>query len=72
MLYDTETLRQILHGAGCTEQDVTRILALQEAGRQEDVLSQLKKQRCACMQQLHEQQKQVDRLDRLIREQAAI
>ena len=55
MLYDTETLRQILHGAGCTEQDVTRILALQEAGRQEDVLSQLKKQRCACMQQLHEQ-----------------
>ena len=53
MLYDTETLRQILHGAGCTEQDV-------------------KKQRCACMQQLHEQQRQVDRLDRLIREQAAI
>ena len=72
MIHDTETLKQILQDAGCTEQDVLRILALQEAGRNEDVLCQLRKRRCVCMQQLHEQQRQVDRLDRLIREQAAI
>ncbi len=55
--------------AGCEEEQIERILDLLSAGMQEDVLCQLKKQRCVCMEQLHENQRKVDQLDRLIREQ---
>lgn len=58
-----------MEAAGCETDQIERILGLLSAGMREDVLCQLKKQRCVCMEQLHENQRKVDRLDRLIREQ---
>ena len=58
-----------MEAAGCETDQIERILGLLSAGMREDVLCQLKKQRCACMEQLHENQRKVDQLDRLIREQ---
>lgn len=58
-----------MEAAGCETDQIDRILDLMSAGMREDVLCQLKKQRCVCMEQLHENQRKVDQLDRLIREQ---
>jgi len=59
----------MLTAAGCGAEQIERILGLLSADMQEDVLCQLKKQRCVCMEQLHENQRKVDQLDRLIRAQ---
>ncbi len=69
MIQAQEQWRQTLAAAGCGAGQIERILGLLSAGMQEDVLCQLKKQRCVCMEQLHENQRKVDQLDRLIRAQ---
>lgn len=69
MIQTQEQWRHTLEAAGCETDQIDRILDLMSAGMREDVLCQLKKQRCVCMEQLHENQRKVDQLDRLIREQ---
>ena len=64
-----EQWRQTLAAAGCEEMQIERILDLLSAGMREDVLCQLKKQRCMCMEELHAHQRKVDLLDQLIRAQ---
>ena len=68
-MQEQEQWRQSLAAAGCGAEQIERILCLLSAGMREDVLCQLKKQRCVCMEQLHENQRKVDQLDRLIHEE---
>ena len=57
---DTSTARL----AGLLQRDED--LRLYRAGRLEDLRKALRKQRCALMDEVHESQRKVDRIDRLI------
>ena len=58
-----EDLRRILKDTGCEEDRIRMILDLKE----EEQLKELKKQRCILLEQIHEEQRKIDRLDDLIR-----
>ena len=64
-----EQLIQGLSDAGCSAETVKRIGTLYEAGRYSEVLHQLKVTRCVLMEEMHESQRRVDRMDFLIRDQ---
>ena len=64
-----EQLMQGLSDAGCSTETAERIGLLYEAGRYGEVLYQLKKERCVLIDQMHESQRRVDRMDFLIRNQ---
>ncbi len=63
---ETEQLMQGLKDSGCTEEAAAKICALCSAGDYEAMLHQMKKQRCVLMEEMHESQKKVDRMDYLI------
>ena len=63
---ETEQLMQGLKDSGCTEETAAKICALCSAGEYEAMLHQMKKQRCVLMEEMHESQKKVDRMDYLI------
>ena len=65
----TEQLIQGLSDAGCSAETARRIGSLYEAGSDDEVLHQMKVQRCTLMEQMHESQRKVDRMDFLIRNQ---
>ena len=58
-----EDLRRILKDTGCEEDRIRMILDL----REEEQLKELRKQRCILLEQIHEEQRKIDRLDDLIR-----
>ena len=64
-----EQLIQGLSDAGCSVETVERIGCLYEAGSYDDVLHQMKVQRCILIDEMHESQRKVDRMDFLIRNQ---
>ena len=64
---ETEQLMQGLKDSGCPEEAAAKICALCSTGNYEEMLHQMKKQRCALVEKMHESQKQVDRMDYLIR-----
>ena len=64
-----EQLIQGLSDAGCSTETAERIAGLCEAGSYADVLHQMKMQRCVLMDEMHESQRRVDRMDFLIRNQ---
>ena len=64
-----EQLVQGLSDAGCSTETAERIGILYEAGSYDEVLHQMKKQRCVLIEQMHESQRRVDRMDFLIRNQ---
>ena len=53
--------------AGCSQADTDRVRRMHEAGMDEEILQCLRKCRCDMMDELHDKQRNVDRLDRLIR-----
>ena len=63
---ETERLMQGLKDSGCSEEAAVRICSLYSAGDSEGMLRQMKKQRCALVEEMHESQKKVDRMDYLI------
>ena len=63
---ETEQLMQGLKASGCTEEAAARICSLYGAGEYAAMLHQMKKQRCALVEEMHESQKKVDRMDYLI------
>ncbi len=65
----TEQLIQGLSDAGCSAETARRIGSLYEAGSDDEVLHQMKMQRCALIDEMHESQRRVDRMDFLIRNQ---
>ena len=63
---------QLIHGladAGCDAETAERISRLYEAGSHDEALHQLKVQRCVLIDEMHESQRKVDRMDFLIRKQ---
>ena len=64
-----EQLIQGLCDAGCSTETGERISRLCEAGSYDEALHQMKVQRCVLIDEMHESQKKVDRMDFLIRNQ---
>ena len=62
-----EQIRLTLHDAGCTEGEIQKALLIYQAEGAAALLRQLRKCRCNRMEELHESQRRVDRLDYLIR-----
>ena len=63
---ETERLMQGLMDSGCSAEAASRICSLRSAGDYAGMLHQMKKQRCALVEEMHESQKKVDRMDYLI------
>ena len=66
---EKEQLIQGLSDAGCNEEAAERISRLCEAGSYDEALHQMKVQRCALVEQMHESQRKVDYMGFLIRKQ---
>ena len=64
-----EQLIQGLSEAGCSQETAERIGTLYEAGSYDEVLRQMKVQRCTLVEQMHESQRKEDYMDFLIRKQ---
>ena len=64
-----EKLIQGLSDAGCSMETAEKIGTLYEAGSYEEMLHQMKVQRCMLVEKMHESQRKVDRMDFLIRNQ---
>ena len=64
-----EQLIQGLSDAGCSAETAKRIGSLYEVGSFNEVLHQMKLQRCVLIDEMHESQRRVDRMDFLIRDQ---
>ena len=60
-------LRSQMEDAGCDESSIARAEALYAAGAKEDLVRCLRCCRCEQLDALHDHQKQLDRLDLLIR-----
>ena len=63
---------QLIHGlsdAGCSAETAERIGTLYEAGSYDEMLRRMKVQRCVLVDEMHESQRKVDRMDFLIRDQ---
>ncbi len=63
---EAEQLMQGLKDSGCTDEAATKICALCSVGDYAAMLHQMKKARCALVEEMHESQKRVDRMDYLI------
>ena len=64
-----EQLIQGLSEAGCSKETAKRIGILYEAGSCDEVLCRMKVLRCVLIDEMHESQRRVDRMDFLIRHQ---
>ena len=63
-----EQIRMTLHDAGCTEGEIREALRIYQTEGPAPLLRQLRKCRCTRLEELHESQRRVDRLDHLIRQ----
>lgn len=64
-----EQLIQGLSDAGCSPETAEKIGTLYEAGSYDEVLHQMKVQRCVLIDEMHKSQRRVDRMDFMIRNQ---
>ena len=64
---DRSLLRSRMTDAGCDERSIAKAEALLAAGAREELIRCLRRCRCEQLEALHEKQKQLDRLDLLIR-----
>ena len=64
---DWTSLRSGMEAAGCGEQAILRAEALCAVGARDELIRCLRGCRCDQLEALHEKQKQLDRLDLLIR-----
>jgi len=65
---DWTRMRQCMEDAGCSASAISRAESLLQAGAVEDLIRCLRSCRCDTLEQIHEKQKQLDRLDMLIRD----
>ena len=68
MSEQTESLLTGMADAGCTREEIKRAGCFLEAGSFKELTKFLRQCRCALMEQMHESQKRVDRMDYLIRQ----
>ena len=63
-----ETARQCMTDIGLSRENADYVTALLNAGRKDEAWKKLRVIRCEMMDELHNYQRKVDQLDRLIRE----
>ena len=64
---EASSLRSRMEDAGCDEQSIRKAESLYALGAREELIRCLRFCRCEQLDALHEKQKQLDRLDLLIR-----
>ncbi len=64
---DRSLPRSFMADAGCDERSIAKAEALLASGAREELIRCLRRCRCEQLDALHEKQKQLDRLDLLIR-----
>lgn len=64
---EKDMLLQGLNDAGCSKDASAAICALYESGQFEEMIHQMKIQRCGLVDEMHQSQRKVDRMDFLIR-----
>ena len=65
---DRERMRACMTEAGCSEAAIERAECLYEIGASEELIRCLRFCRCDALEEIHTKQRQLDRLDDLIRE----
>ncbi len=68
MSEQTDDLLTGMADAGCTKEEIKRAVCFLKAGSFNELTKFLRQCRCALMEQMHESQKRVDRMDYLIRQ----
>lgn len=61
-------MQECMTDAGCSEAAIQRAERYHQGGKAEDLIRCLRACRCDALEEIHEKQKQLDRLDKLIRE----
>ncbi len=61
-------MRECMKDAGCSAEAISRAESFLAAGAVEDLIRCLRSCRCEALEELHQRQKQLDRLDMLIRD----
>ncbi len=62
-----ESIITDMNAAGCSAEDADMVKRIYEAGMEEEISRRLRKCRCRLIEEMHEKQRNVDRLDTLIR-----
>ena len=67
MIMDLEVMIDNLSDIGCSDEQQKRAKTLYGSGEKEELIRYLKKCRCGLIEEMHESQRKVDRMDHLIR-----
>ena len=65
---ETKVLIENLTDNGCSKEGVSRAKALYEAKDMDGLIKHLRKYRCDLVEEMHDSQRKVDRMDYLIRQ----
>ena len=66
-MVDWTSMKECMTDAGCSNTAIRRAELLYQNGKSEDLIRCLRSCRCDALEEIHEKQKQQDRLDQLIR-----
>ena len=66
-MVDWTSMKECMTDAGCSNSAIQRAELLYQNGKSEDLVRCLRSCRCDALEEIHEKQKQLDRLDQLIR-----
>ncbi len=64
----TETLKNCMKDAGMSQEAVTKAIELYQRDARDELVRFLRLQRCELVEEMHESQRRVDRMDYLIRQ----
>ena len=68
----TETLKNCMEDAGMSHEAVTKAIELYQRNARDELVRFLRLQRCELVEEMHESQRRVDRMDYLIRQSKTI
>ncbi len=68
----TETLKNCMEDAGMSHEAVTKAIELYQRDARDELVRFLRLQRCELVEEMHESQRRVDRMDYLIRQSKTI
>ena len=68
MLDEWARMKQCMEDSGCSAAAITRAKNFYQAGAVNDLIRCLRSCRCDALEEIHEKQKKLDRLDMLIRD----
>ena len=65
---DWTSMKECMTDAGCSDASIRRAETLYQSGRADELIRCLRSCRCDALEEIHEKQRKLDRLDKLIRE----